>query len=245
MINLPFLKWPAVAFWLSIVFGASGILSGFAVTLIASYLDYTLPSVTDAIDDDNSRIIVLIFMGLTAPFLIGASYKTRTFIGKSSKKALQAQLKIISILDPIHLVSCIVMPASYILMYLIGWEKHPVLHNILISAFSVSQLGFQVTTDMIYAVSTDTMIKVAWVTDIIHASFFCGAVLFKFLNIVTKDSDFCHSIFVVCQLVIFILGFFKLIFTGIVVLGARFIDSNFEILKKEKQTIFDENYGMA
>lgn len=242
--NIPFLQWPAIAFWASIVFGASGALSGAVIEMITAYGRIRFPSLTETAEGHQARVIVLAFMMLTTPFLAAVAYKTRVYMGKNCKKALQAQQKIISILNPINLVSCAVLPVSYVLSIYIQHHLHPVLSNISVILFMLSHLGFQLTTDMIYAVTTDTMIKIAWVTDIILTSIFGASVFFKLLTFLTSSKTI-HSLFAILQLGFVIMGFFKLIFTGIVVIGARFIDSNFDIFKKQKQTIFDESFGMV
>ena len=227
---------PQIAFWLSIVAGDAGLLSSILIYILTDS-KHQIPTVYQTITSSIPYKTFLIFGLIAIPCISIVSYRTHQFIQKTIKMAVKNQNKLVSQLYLGNQIACVLLPLSYAL--LVFFKSNFFLH-----LFVISFIAFHVTTDMLYARCMDTMIRIAWLSNlgigILYALFF----VLQFLRLITKSRTIQILANWSLQLSYFIC-FMKLIFTGILVLGARFIDTDIEMFKKEKQTIFDESYGLA
>ena len=227
---------PQITFWLSIVAGDAGLLSSILIFILTDS-KHQIPTVYQALTSKISYRTFLIFGLICIPCIATVAYRTHQFIQKTIKMAVKNQNKLVSQLYLGNQIACVLLPLSYTL--LVFFKSNFFLH-----LFVLSFIAFHVTTDMLYAICMDTMIRIAWYSNLAIGSLYVLFYVLQFLRLITKSRGIqilanwsLQASYFVC--------FMKIIFTGILVLGARFIDTDIEMFKKEKQTIFDESYGLA
>ena len=227
-------RWPSIAFWLSIIAGVSGLFAGDVLYIIRMK---RFPSVMEITTNISSATVFKIFVTIAAPFLGVVCYRTTLFMQKTIKISPSKNSSNVSLMMYGHIASSVLLPLSY---FLFVYMKSLFLCMI----FFVSLFAFHLTIDLIYAICTGSMIRIAWITNLCIGGSFGSIIVFRFLALIT-GWGFLTQLSNIAMTATISIAFFKIIFTGIIVLGARFIDTTVDMFKKEKQTIIDESYGMA
>ena len=229
-------RWPAIAFWLAIIAGDAGELSALLLFYITDSRHH-FPTFVNSFKTSVSYKTFRLFGFIALPFFATVCYKTYQFIQKTIKITVKDQNKLVNQVGIINAVVCFLTPAVFALSLFIK-------STIVIHIFVISFIIFHVTTDILYAICMDQMIKIAWNSNLALAITYSLFYILQILRLLFKSNILNNISYFAFELCYFIC-FMKLLFTGVLVLGARFIDTNVEFLQKEKQTIFDENYGLA
>jgi hypothetical protein len=236
-------RWPSIAFWITIVAQVAGLFASNTLYIIKMR---RFPSIVQTASNSFSGPVFKAFTMIAAPFLAVVCYKTTRFIQKIIKvtrnkrtdtETLSKTSKII-LLYYGHVASSTILPVALITF---AFTKSVFLCVL----FFISLFAFHLTSDLIYAICTDTMIRFAWISNLVVAGLSVVIVFGRFIAFVSGNSKFVTQLSNVAMTLFVSISFFRFIFTGILVLGARFIDSSIDVFKKEKQTIVDESYGLV
>ena len=231
-------------FWICIFSGVTGLFSSSFIYIATTKDSLIFPNITQILNWKFSRKPFIVFETVANVSLYFIAFYTMKFFAKAPKGKSRDSRRQMKFLYPCHIIVTLALPLSHTCILLFRPLIYPRFHNAALFIFVASLILFHVITDLFYAASTDSIIKYAWYTDILCA---IGWVIAFFLQIIDHnfESNYC---FIFQNLFIFFLitsGFLKLIFTGIFVLGARFVTSTAGLFKKEKQTIFADNYYQA
>lgn len=225
-----FFGFPQVAFWMAIIVGPTVILASVFIHFIVRSKSMPLFPTIDIIFQEEPMASVARWGNCISAFsFIFVCYTCHKFIYRIKVKNPQSK-----ILKPFLIVSdsfsVVMILMQFLLSFILEKNHQKLFYAVLISYFMVS-ISFYVCIDY-FSTKIRKSSTASWGIDVIVGFAALFALMFLILGNGLDIMAFCVSLGGFCECLIYVFLHVKVIFVGIIVLGARFLPSNFEALRR-------------
>ena len=241
---MSFPKLSSICFWICIFSGVTGVVSSTFIYIATRNDPNFFPSFTQILNWKLSRKPFIIFESVSCITLFFVSFSSLKHYSRSLRSGSRAARKKLRFLYPCLAATSLILPISHAFLIYLHPLISPTFHEMAFYGFYLSFIIFHIVNDLLYAVSTDSMMTAAWGTDLICILIAIITFLLKTISGITGISfGFSFKNFLTFCLICSC--FLKLIFTGITVIGTEFVSNTANLFQRKKQTIFKENFYQA